>query len=70
MNIMSTEKTTARKADSEPVRDATKPEDETPPKGLRVLSLRLEEEDQGGDPYNRTGQFYIAELRKRERSSS
>jgi hypothetical protein len=66
---MSTEKTAARNAGSGPSRDQANPEDDTPARGVRVLSLNLEEEDPGGDPYNRTGQFYIQELRKRERSS-
>lgn len=69
MNIMSTEKSAAWKAGPDPNRDPANPEDDTPAKGVRVLSLKLEEEDPGGDPYNRTGQFYTQELRKREQTS-
>ena len=68
MNIMSSERTTAWKAVPRPAREHAKPEDETPAKGVQVLSLDVDEEDTGGDPYNHTGQFYIDALRKRERS--
>lgn len=65
---MSSERTTAWKAVPGPARERAKPEDETPAKGVQVLSLDLDEEDAGGDPYNHTGQFYIDALRKREES--
>lgn len=66
---MSTEKSIAWKAGPGPNREQAKPADETPAKGVRVLSLDLSDDDPGGDPYNHTGQFYIEELRKRERSA-
>jgi hypothetical protein len=68
---MSIEKSAAWKTGSRPNRDQAKPEDETPPKGVRVLSLDIEDEDEdvGGDPYNRTGQLYVEALRKRDQSS-
>ena len=65
---MSSERTTAWKAVPGPDREHAKPEDETPAKGVKVLSLDLDEEDTGSDPYNHTGQFYIDALRKREQS--
>lgn len=65
---MSSEKTTAWKAVPGPARDRAKLEDETPPKGVQVLSVDLGDEDTGGDPYNHTGQFCIDALRKREQS--
>lgn len=37
--------------------------DETPPKGVAVLSLEIDEDfDPGGDPYNRTGSHCIIKL--------
>ena len=33
---------------------------------LGVLSLEIEDDDFGGDPYNRTGQFCQIELRNKE----
>ena len=66
VNIMSNERTTAWKAVPGQNRERAKPEDETPAKGVRVLSLDLDDDDTGSDPYNHTGQFYIDALRKRE----
>ena len=40
-------------------------EDTLPNKRLEVLSLEFEE-DVGGDPYNRTGQFCVIDLKNRE----
>ena len=39
--------------------------DTIPDKQLQVLSLETDE-DSGGDPYNRTGQFCIVALKNRE----
>ena len=39
--------------------------DTVPNKRLQVLSLEVDE-DSGGDPYNRTGQFCIVALKNRE----
>ena len=39
--------------------------DTIPDKQLQVLSLEMDE-DSGGDPYNRTGQFCIVDRRKQE----
>ncbi len=36
-----------------------------PQQQIDLLTLELEE-DSGGDPYNRTGQFCLAELKKRD----
>lgn len=38
--------------------------DTIPDKQLQVLSLEIEE-DFGGDPYNRTGQFCIVDLKNK-----
>ena len=38
----------------------------SPKEQARALSLQVEEDDFGGDPYNRTGQFCLIELRNRE----
>jgi hypothetical protein len=65
---MSSERFTVWKAVPGPTRERAKPDDETPAKGVKVLSLDLDDEDSGGDPYNHTGQFYIDALRKREQS--
>jgi hypothetical protein len=43
-------------------------DNETPVKGVRMLSLEIEE-NLGGDPYNRTGQFCLLDIKKRDRSS-
>ena len=41
--------------------------DETPLKGVSVLSLEIEDDDEaGGDPYNHTGSHYVEALRRRE----
>ena len=40
--------------------------DTAPNQQLQVLSLELEE-DAGGDPYNRTGQFCVLERKNEER---
>ena len=45
-------------------RDSTSA-DTVPNKRLELLSLELEE-DVGGDPYNRTGQFCVIDLKNRE----
>jgi hypothetical protein len=65
---MSSERFTVWKAVSGPTRERAKPDDETPAKGVKVLSLDLDDEDTGSDPYNHTGQFYVDALRKREQS--
>lgn len=37
--------------------------DETPPKGVEVLSLSIDDDfDPGGDPYNRTGSHCIIKV--------
>jgi hypothetical protein len=36
-----------------------------PQQQIELLTLELEE-DSGGDPYNRTGQFCLAELKKQD----
>ena len=41
----------------------------TPMKGVRILSLQIEDEDLGGDPYDRTGHFCLLDIKKHERSS-
>ncbi|MDH3756212.1 MAG: hypothetical protein OEV10_01275 [Gammaproteobacteria bacterium] len=37
-----------------------------PRQQLDLLALEIEDDDLGSDPYNRTGQFYLAELKKRD----
>jgi hypothetical protein len=37
-----------------------------PRKQIELLALEIEDGDSGGDPYNRTGQFYLADLKKRD----
>ncbi len=32
---------------------------------IELPALAIEDDDCGGDPYNRTGQFYLADLKKR-----
>ncbi len=66
---MSIEKDAAWKAEQEHEPQQAGVDNETPVKGMRVLSLQIEEEDLGGDPYNRTGQFYLHDIKERERSS-
>ena len=39
--------------------------DTVPNQQLQVLSLELED-DAGGDPYNRTGQFCVIDLKNKE----
>ena len=68
LNIMSSDRTTAWKPAPGLDRKHAKPEDETPAKNVQVLSLDVDAEDMGGDPYNHTGQFYIDALRKRRHS--
>jgi hypothetical protein len=66
---MSIEKVTARTA---PVliadRSRPRPEGQgdAPAEQLEFLSLSIED-DAGGDPYNRTGQHCLADLKKRAR---
>ena len=45
-------------------RDADSPE--MPRQQLELLALEIEQDDFGGDPYNRTGQFCVEELKKRD----
>lgn len=66
---MSIEKNAAWKAEQKREQRQASAENETPVAGVRVLSLQIEEEDLGGDPYNRTGQFYLHDIKERERSS-
>jgi hypothetical protein len=54
---MSIEKNAAWKAEQKREQQQAAAEIETPAKGVRVLSLQIEDEDLGGDPYNRTGHF-------------
>jgi len=37
-----------------------------PAKPLELVALELQDEDLGGDPYNRTGQFCVIEVRDKE----
>lgn len=37
-----------------------------PRQQIDLLALEIEEDDSGGDPYNRTGQFYLADFKKRD----
>lgn len=37
-----------------------------PRKQIDLLALEIEDGDCGGDPYNRTGQFCLADLKKRD----
>jgi hypothetical protein len=39
----------------------------SPQKKVDLLALEIETDDSGGDPYNRTGQFYLADLKRQER---
>ena len=66
---MSIEKNTARKAEQEHESQQAGVDNETPVKGVQVLSLQIEDDDLGGDPYNRTGHFCLLDIKKRERSS-
>jgi hypothetical protein len=66
---MSIEKNTAWKADETHEPQRASANNETPAADVRVLSLQIEEEDVGGDPYNRTGHFCLPDIKKRERSS-
>lgn len=52
---------------ADPRRLQTRPGDTAsmPQQQIEMLTLELEE-DSGGDPYNRTGQFCLAELKKRD----
>ena len=38
----------------------------SPQQQIDLLGLEIESDDFGGDPYNRTGQFYLADLKKQE----
>jgi hypothetical protein len=66
---MSTEKITAKEAELQVTRpgaaQATSPDTETM-KRLEVLSLELEDDNFGADPYNSTGQFCQLDLKDRE----
>ena len=66
--IMSTEKTAAEDAKLKAgTRGKQQDAAETvPDQQLRVLSLEIEDDNSGGDPYNRTGQFCLIELRNKE----
>jgi hypothetical protein len=66
---MSIEKNAAWKAGQEHEPQQAGADNETPVKGMRVLSLQIEEEDLGGDPYNRTGHFCLLDIKERENSS-
>ena len=66
---MSIEKNAAWKAEREHEPQQAGVDNETPAKGVRVLSLQIEDEDLGGDPYNRTGHFCLLDIKERERSS-
>ena len=37
-----------------------------PRQSIDLLALEIEHDDAGGDPYNRTGQFCLAELKRRD----
>jgi hypothetical protein len=50
-----------RKIDSDAVDTSSSPQ-----RQVDLLALEIETDDSGGDPYNRTGQFYLADLKKRE----
>jgi hypothetical protein len=38
-----------------------------PRQQIELPALEIEDDDCGGDPYNRTGQFYLADLKKRDK---
>ena len=66
---MSIEKVTAQVApdyDAGQRRPQPAEQDDAPAEQLEFLSLSIED-DAGGDPYNRTGQHCLAELKKRAR---
>lgn len=66
---MATEKTTAdfRPADAGRRRSAGKGDlPAIPARQIDLVSLEIEDDDAGGDPYNRTGQFCLAALRNLE----
>jgi len=50
----------SRRRDSRPGRST-----DVPARQFDLLSLQIED-DAGGDPYNRTGQHCLAEIKKRE----
>lgn len=66
---MSIDKTTAKDAELQATRpgatQATSADTETM-KRLEVMSLELEDDNFGGDPYNRTGSFCQLDLKDRE----
>jgi len=37
-----------------------------PARPLELVALELQDEDSGGDPYNRTGQFCVIDLKNKE----
>ena len=67
--IMSIEKSTAKEAELQATRPgairSTEADAETMTR-LEVLSLELEDDNLGGDPYNRTGSFCQLDLQDRE----
>ena len=65
---MSIEMNAAWNAEEEHESQQAGVDNETPVKGVRMLSLEIEE-NLGGDPYNRTGQFCLLDIKKRDRSS-
>jgi hypothetical protein len=60
---MSTEKTKTENV--ELARAGQDIADTVPDRQLQVLSLEVDD-DSGGDPYNRTGQFCIVDLKNKE----
>jgi hypothetical protein len=66
---MTIEKYAAWKAEQKHEPQQAGAKNETPVTGVRVLSLQIEEDDLGGDPYNRTGHFCLLDIKERERSS-
>ena len=65
---MSTQKTTAKEAPLQSTkRDATQANAaDAKISQLKVLSLELEDDNLGADPYNRTGSFCQLDLKDRE----
>jgi hypothetical protein len=66
---MSTRKITAEEAERQATRPGAKQvtaADTETMKRLEVLSLELEDDNLGGDPYNRTGSFCQLDLKDRE----
>ena len=63
--IMSTGKTTSEELVPADEPQVT-PSETVANRVIRLLSLDVEEDDAGGDPYNRTGQFCKIDIRDRE----